>query len=58
MFRPKPNAASGPSRTEQPVVQADQATPIGGDVAGGEASLASPPTPGDEGFISRMMADK
>jgi hypothetical protein len=58
MFRPKPNAASGPSRAEQPVAQADQATAVGSDIIGGEGSLASLPTPGDEGFISRMMADK
>jgi hypothetical protein len=58
MFRPRPNAASGPSRTDQPTSQDALSTSTVGDVVGSGEVSTPLPTGGDEGFISRMMADK
>jgi hypothetical protein len=58
MFRPRPNAASGPSRNDQPASQDALSPSTVGDVAGSGDVTTSLPTGGDEGFISRMMADK
>ena len=58
MFRPRPNAAGGPSK-DGSSAQVDVSTNTQ-PTNGGEAELpASLPTgTGEESFISRMMADK
>jgi hypothetical protein len=57
MFRPRPNAAGGPSKDGGAVAQTEvsaSASPI--DTVGGESSLPTPVA--EESFVTRMMADK
>jgi len=59
MFRPRPNAAGGPSKDggngNQPNLPASSQI-TDGSVTDTAASL--PTGPGEESFITRMMADK
>lgn len=59
MFRPRPNAAGGPSKDggngNQPEVSASSMTT---DASVSDTAASLPTGAGDESFITRMMADK
>jgi hypothetical protein len=58
MFRPRPNAAGGPSKDGPGTQSETSPNPIGTDGSVAETPTSLPVGTGEESFITRMMADK